>query len=159
MSNRAHRQHKEGIWCSAWPPWVCGLKEERKAGRDLAVVQNPRQKPFQSEGRWPQGAAAHCWQATTRCPVCATLVGADPIHCTRCENPHHRDCWEFSGGCAIFGCERRWREVAVPLSGWDELQQDTRQWINRFTAQWETRGLHFSHGRCGQHRCRRHPRM
>lgn len=39
------------------------------------------------------------------CPVCAGAVApAEARACERCESPHHRDCWEYCGGCAIFGC-------------------------------------------------------
>lgn len=24
--------------------------------------------------------------------------------CPRCETPHHQECWDWAGGCAIFGC-------------------------------------------------------
>lgn len=40
------------------------------------------------------------------CPVCACPIEADPVICPRCSTPHHADCWEYSGGCAIFGCTR-----------------------------------------------------
>ncbi len=39
------------------------------------------------------------------CKVCGETVGPEPrMTCTRCKAPHHRDCWEFIGGCSIFGC-------------------------------------------------------
>lgn len=40
------------------------------------------------------------------CPVCACPIEGDPVTCPRCATPHHADCWEYSGGCAIFGCTR-----------------------------------------------------
>src|SRR5688572_24640795 len=42
--------------------------------------------------------------ATSRCPVCANAIGGAARACTRCATPHHADCWEYSGGCAIYGC-------------------------------------------------------
>jgi hypothetical protein len=39
------------------------------------------------------------------CKVCGQLIEAGPrMTCARCKAPHHRDCWEFIGGCSIFGC-------------------------------------------------------
>lgn len=41
------------------------------------------------------------------CPVCASPLGESPRFCTVCGTPHHRDCWDYLGGCAIYGCSRR----------------------------------------------------
>ncbi len=39
------------------------------------------------------------------CKVCGEAVHEPPrVICTTCRAPHHRDCWEFVGGCSIFGC-------------------------------------------------------
>jgi hypothetical protein len=39
------------------------------------------------------------------CKVCGQLIEDGPrTLCSRCKAPHHRDCWEFIGGCSIFGC-------------------------------------------------------
>jgi hypothetical protein len=40
------------------------------------------------------------------CKVCGQLIddGVPRTLCARCKAPHHRDCWEFIGGCSIFGC-------------------------------------------------------
>jgi hypothetical protein len=40
------------------------------------------------------------------CKVCGDPIGDAPrVHCATCRTPHHRDCWEFVGGCSIFGCK------------------------------------------------------
>lgn len=40
------------------------------------------------------------------CKVCGEAITAPPrVLCTTCRTPHHRDCWEFIGGCSIFGCK------------------------------------------------------
>ncbi len=41
------------------------------------------------------------------CPVCASALDASPHRCPTCGTPHHHDCWEYFGGCAIYGCARR----------------------------------------------------
>ena len=39
------------------------------------------------------------------CKVCGQTIEVGPrTLCARCKAPHHRDCWEFIGGCSIFGC-------------------------------------------------------
>jgi len=42
------------------------------------------------------------------CPVCAcAMTGSDELQiCETCDTPHHKDCWEYTGGCAIFGCRK-----------------------------------------------------
>jgi Prokaryotic RING finger family 1 len=40
------------------------------------------------------------------CKVCGDPIGDAPkVQCATCRTPHHRDCWEFVGGCSIFGCK------------------------------------------------------
>ncbi|MBI4862212.1 MAG: hypothetical protein HY815_18435 [Candidatus Riflebacteria bacterium] len=39
------------------------------------------------------------------CRVCAHGVpAAVAVACARCSSPHHADCWEFIGGCSVYGC-------------------------------------------------------
>jgi hypothetical protein len=38
------------------------------------------------------------------CPVCASAIQGDHVSCSRCEVPHHPECWEYLGSCATFGC-------------------------------------------------------
>jgi len=39
-----------------------------------------------------------------RCQVCGESIVLDRIECRRCETPHHRDCWDYNGRCAVYGC-------------------------------------------------------
>jgi hypothetical protein len=41
---------------------------------------------------------------SSNCGVCGEAVTANLVRCRRCEAPHHRDCWDFVGGCSIYGC-------------------------------------------------------
>ena len=46
------------------------------------------------------------------CKVCGeSIVDAPKVRCSTCKTPHHRDCWEFVGGCSIFGCKGK---TAIP---------------------------------------------
>lgn len=48
------------------------------------------------------------------CPVCAGAVDErERVFCPRCETPHHRDCYGYNQGCAIFGCNPE--QLATPL--------------------------------------------
>ena len=39
------------------------------------------------------------------CKVCGEAIVEDAvIVCASCNTPHHRDCWEYVGGCSIYGC-------------------------------------------------------
>lgn len=38
------------------------------------------------------------------CPVCRSEVREAARVCVRCATPHHAECFEFNGRCAIFGC-------------------------------------------------------
>jgi hypothetical protein len=46
------------------------------------------------------------------CPVCGHPVAGDGLPCATCRTPHHRDCWKYFGGCAIFACGVRARRTA-----------------------------------------------
>jgi hypothetical protein len=39
--------------------------------------------------------------------VCCEQLSQDVVFCVRCKTPHHRDCWEYSGGCSTYGCGGR----------------------------------------------------
>ena len=39
------------------------------------------------------------------CQVCGELVKLEAAKCCpRCDTAHHHDCWEYMGGCSIYGC-------------------------------------------------------
>ena len=38
------------------------------------------------------------------CRICGEEMSAEIVVCRRCQTPHHRDCWEYAGGCATYGC-------------------------------------------------------
>ncbi len=39
------------------------------------------------------------------CTICGEQVLADMVYCKRCKTPHHGECWEYAGGCSVFGCQ------------------------------------------------------
>lgn len=66
---------------------------------------------------------------TPREPVLCALCGSPGAAraCARCGTPHHQDCWDYGGGCTIYGCAGRESEVArrVP-SALVEIDETTR---------------------------------
>ena len=43
------------------------------------------------------------------CEVCGVALsnGEDLISCDRCETPHHRRCFDYNGGCAVYACKTK----------------------------------------------------
>ena len=41
------------------------------------------------------------------CCVCCEQLTDGVVFCVRCKTPHHRECWEYSGGCSTYGCGAR----------------------------------------------------
>jgi hypothetical protein len=42
-----------------------------------------------------------------RCGVCGDNLASEIVVCRRCNTPHHRDCWDYGGVCATYGCGSR----------------------------------------------------
>lgn len=38
------------------------------------------------------------------CPVCGEALETESRQCAECHAPHHPDCWDYFGGCAIYAC-------------------------------------------------------
>ncbi len=38
------------------------------------------------------------------CIVCGEALTRDLVSCRSCKTPHHRDCWQYFGGCATYAC-------------------------------------------------------
>jgi hypothetical protein len=41
------------------------------------------------------------------CPVCAHPIVEEATRCAKCRTPHHTDCWEYLGACAMYACGGR----------------------------------------------------
>ncbi len=78
------------------------------------VIELIRRWRTAAEGRGALLSAAQM-VADGRCPVCAESVGGNPRDCPRCGARHHAECWNYFGGCAIFGCD--WRQAAALPGG------------------------------------------
>lgn len=64
------------------------------------------------------------------CRICGCdVTGEGGVACGSCAAPFHRDCWEWNGGCGIYGCggreEKAW-EGAPPEGGALEIREETK---------------------------------
>ena len=76
--------------------------------------------------------------SASSCPVCGCKIkeGDERFDCPRCKTPHHRDCWDYSGGCAIFGCSKRnWRGPFDPAV-FNDIRSKLDDWQGHFQLQW-----------------------
>jgi len=60
---------------------------------------------FVGEAREPDTAEAQC-------QVCGEALGSgdaagDLVYCSACETPHHRECWQYFGGCSTYACGQK----------------------------------------------------
>jgi hypothetical protein len=39
------------------------------------------------------------------CSICGHDITTDMVYCKRCKTPHHGECWDYTGGCSVFGCQ------------------------------------------------------
>jgi hypothetical protein len=39
-----------------------------------------------------------------KCGVCGEKTVQGIVLCARCKTPHHKECWEYMGGCSIYAC-------------------------------------------------------
>ncbi|WP_425617664.1 RING finger protein [Anatilimnocola sp. NA78] len=43
----------------------------------------------------------------TQCQVCGEPLVSKIVYCASCKTPHHADCWEYFGSCAVYGCGQK----------------------------------------------------
>lgn len=53
-----------------------------------------------------------------KCPVCSDGSGQLSRRCRGCNAAYHAECWHYLGGCAIFGCEDRYRPEQAREPSW-----------------------------------------
>jgi hypothetical protein len=49
-------------------------------------------------------SAAVSGEAIPHCIVCGEALRTDLVTCRSCRTPHHKDCWQYFGGCATYAC-------------------------------------------------------
>ena len=48
----------------------------------------------------------------TACPICGSPLEVARVTCLKCKMAHHRECWEWNGGCSMFACGESRFELA-----------------------------------------------
>ena len=56
-------------------------------------------------------------ESAPHCIVCGEPLATDLITCRSCRTPHHRDCWQYFGGCATYACGGKQFVAAKANSG------------------------------------------
>src|SRR5262245_57241008 len=63
------------------------------------------------------------------CPICQTGIASNEAstNCPTCHTPHHQECWNEIGGCAIYGCESAHAsskpdEQEPAMSAWGDIK-------------------------------------
>ena len=41
------------------------------------------------------------------CQVCLNALSVRVVYCDGCVTPHHKECWDYLGGCSTYACLRR----------------------------------------------------
>lgn len=50
---------------------------------------------------------------TGTCPVCSSALAEPLVRCSRCDTPHHEECWRYLERCAVYGCDPQKRRRAA----------------------------------------------
>jgi hypothetical protein len=40
----------------------------------------------------------------SQCQICGDSLSRDLVYCASCHTPHHRECWDYFGGCSTYAC-------------------------------------------------------
>ena len=71
------------------------------------------------------------------CPVCRTEVLTEAHDCPRCGTVHHKECWDYAGGCAIFGCESKEKSLILREDrNFLTLKEKTNDWLQLAKVNW-----------------------
>ena len=119
-------------------PWIDALRGPRTEGpRPALVTVSDRPNPCYSEGTMHDASLpvpappADPVAGTMRCPVCASPFRPDEAirRCERCDTPHHVDCWDYVGHCAVFGCQPGETRPAVTEEEFHGLRRSLDRWL------------------------------
>jgi hypothetical protein len=75
---------------------IRAIRDESQAG--IEFVAAPKQIPVEE----------------TECSVCGDPLQEKIVFCTKCKTPHHLDCWQYFGSCAVYGCGQKKYNLARP---------------------------------------------
>jgi len=95
---RKHAWFKEYDQVDHFVSLALGLYDQMILTRSVGIefVDNDQLQPIES----------------VRCQVCGEEIVTDMVFCRRCKTPHHRECWDYTGICSVYGC--RETEYVMP---------------------------------------------
>lgn len=76
-------------FASACRDLVRAIRAAAQAG--IEFVAAPKQRPVEE----------------TECSVCGDPLREKVVYCAKCKTPHHLDCWQYFGSCAVYGCGQK----------------------------------------------------
>lgn len=73
------------------------------------------------------------------CPICRTPAEGDTIQCMHCLGVHHRECWDYNGGCGKYGCAsapatEKLTDLEIPPSYWGQAEKQCPTCGNQIQA-------------------------
>jgi predicted RNA-binding Zn-ribbon protein involved in translation (DUF1610 family) len=97
-----------------------------------ATIPAPAMTQAIGGGDQPQirtiGQSSAAVDGSASCPTCQTPILAHEaaVSCPSCGQPHHQECWDEVGGCAIYGCksapETAKQEQGHITSAWGDVK-------------------------------------
>lgn len=77
------------------------------------------------------------------CPVCGQdcLCEEETVTCERCSIVHHAECWDYIGGCSIYGCDSRFWNSNKNSPAVVEFQQELNKWFEALQSGWQGLGI------------------
>ena len=79
--------------------------------------------------------------SSCKCLICGCSIedqGQTRLSCSRCDTSYHKDCWDYAGGCAVFGCDPdRWNPRTFSSEEtWQSFLTKVQWWSDAFKLQW-----------------------
>lgn len=73
--------------------------------------------PARSVGVIAAGAPPAIDISGATCQVCLHPLNVRVVYCQGCVTPHHKECWDYVGGCSTYACLRRTYTVHADAQG------------------------------------------
>ena len=110
MPRQPRRKGREHPGQSARHPSSSSMASSRNGRHTGSVFSKDKGKSscgcsHEHKHEHKDGKAAQPPKQIISCPVCSTeITEANVVHCIRCLTVHHRECFEYFGECATYGC-------------------------------------------------------
>lgn len=104
--NNIYVEFAGGVLKVTKPTWLKSYSELESFVRltlelfDLALLTRDSGIEFLQSAPAPDAAPP-------RCQVCGDALASDIVLCPRCQTPHHRECWQYFGGCSTYACDEK----------------------------------------------------